>query len=80
MSPWNLKAAYGYSMLYPVTDNFLDGSQLRRRQTGIQPFIKDVIEGKGPAPKNFHQQKTKEMLILSARVLPEQNKDLTIFC
>ncbi|NLY98263.1 MAG: hypothetical protein GX082_12720 [Clostridiaceae bacterium] len=71
------KAAYGYSMLYPVTDNFLDGSRSVEDKLEYNRFIKDVIEGKGPAPKNFHQQKTKEMLdFIRSEFLPEQNKDL----
>lgn len=56
-------ACFGYSMLYPFTDNYIDSneySDIEKKQ--YNQIIRDKIQNKEVHPKSTHQQKTCELL------------------
>lgn len=56
-------ACFGYSMLYPVTDNFIDSKMNSPKdKQEYNQIIRDKIEGKEVHPKSPHQLKTCELL------------------
>jgi len=63
MKPGFSMAGFGYSMLYPFTDNFIDSpeySDLEKRK--YNRIIRDKLEGKEVRPLTLHQKKTCELL------------------
>ncbi len=68
-------AGYGYSMLYPFTDNYIDtvANTLSEKQEYNQ-LIRDTIEGKGVHFKNSYYKKT--YLLLKA-IEKEYNREET---
>ena len=72
-------ACFGYSMLYPFTDNYIDSndySDEEKRQ--YNQIIRDKIEGKVVHPKSIHQKKTCDLLQAIESKHPRKN-DPTIF-
>lgn len=57
------QACFGYSMLYPFTDNYIDNPNITQQQkTAYNQIIHDKIEGKTVCPTSIHTQKTCELL------------------
>jgi hypothetical protein len=77
-SGFNL-AGFGYSMLYPFTDNFIDNinnSALDKLE--YNQIIRDKIQGKEVHPKSIHQQKTCDLLQAIEAEYP-RDIDTTVF-
>lgn len=56
-------AGFGYSMLYPFTDNYIDSrSYTQEDKAAYNQIIRDKIEGKPVSPKTVHQKKTCDLL------------------
>lgn len=56
-------ACFGYSMLYPFTDNYIDSISLSTKQKlEYNQIIRDKIKGKVVYPKTLHEEKTCELL------------------
>ena len=72
-------AGFGYSMLYPFTDNYIDNPQCSDRdKIKYNQIIRDKIEGKKVHPESMHQQKTCELLSAIESEYP-RDSDSTIF-
>lgn len=57
------KACFGYSMLYPYTDNYIDNKNISEEEKKeYNQIIRNKIEGKIVHPKTLHQRKTCELL------------------
>ena len=56
-------AAFGYSMLYPYTDNYIDSPQrTEREKEHYNRLIEDKLQGKRVKPLSRHEKKTEELL------------------
>jgi len=56
-------AGFGYSMLYPFSDNYIDSKKYSAKEKAeYNQIIRDKIEGKEVHPKSIHQIKTCELL------------------
>lgn len=56
-------ACFGYSMLYPFTDNYIDSNQFSDSEKAeYNQIIRDKINGKMVHPNSDHQRKTCELL------------------
>ncbi len=54
---------FGYSMLYPYTDNFLDDPAITEAEKGhYNRFIRDKIKGRPLSPASVHEEKTALLL------------------
>ena len=72
-------AGFGYSMLYPFTDNYIDSINYSdKEKTEYNKIIRDKIEGKEVHPKSMHQRKTCELLQAIESEYPRDN-DSTVF-
>lgn len=72
-------AGFGYSMLYPFTDNFIDNQNYSSKEKNeFNQMIRDKIEGKAVHPTSWHQSKTCELLQAIEAEYPRE-KDKTIF-
>lgn len=72
-------ACFGYSMLYPFTDNYIDSKEYSIEQKiEYNQIIRDKIEGKEIHPKSLHHIKTCELLQAIESEYP-RDKDSTIF-
>ncbi len=72
-------AGFGYSMLYPFTDNFIDSKNYSNEQKSeYNQIIRDKLIGKEVSPKTIHQQKTCELLQSIESDYP-RTADATIF-
>jgi hypothetical protein len=72
-------AGFGYSMLYPFTDNYIDSqSTSEQEKKEYNQIIRDKIEGKEVRPKSEHQFKTCELLQYIESKYPRET-DSTIF-
>ncbi|MEI8199510.1 MAG: hypothetical protein WCG21_05590 [Eubacteriales bacterium] len=72
-------ACFGYSMLYPFTDNYIDNPQCSDLdKIRYNQIIRDKIEGKEVHPESMHQQKTCELLSAIESEYP-RDSDSTIF-
>jgi len=72
-------AGFGYSMLYPFTDNYIDNPQCSDRdKIQYNQIIRDKIAGKEVHPESMHQQKTCELLSAIESEYP-RDSDSTIF-
>jgi hypothetical protein len=70
------QAAFGYSMLYPFTDNFIDNkSNSAKEKKDYNQLIRDHLEGKEPIPSSKHQQKTCELLQAIETVYPRKTQN-----
>lgn len=57
------KAAFGYSMLYPFTDNYIDSKDTTpAEKKEYNELIRNKLEGKEVFPKTAHQKKTCQLL------------------
>lgn len=57
------KACFGYSMLYPFTDNYIDSNEYSDAEKKLyNQIIREKIQGKEIHPTSTHQQKTCELL------------------
>ncbi|MHB8129841.1 MAG: hypothetical protein ACYDEX_12660 [Mobilitalea sp.] len=56
-------AGFGYSMLYPFTDNYIDSTKYSAKEKlAYNQIIRDKIEGKEVHPISIHQRKTCNLL------------------
>lgn len=56
-------AAFGYSMLYPYTDNYIDSPwRTEREKEHFNRLIEDKLKGKRGKPQSGHEKKTVELL------------------
>lgn len=56
-------ACFGYSMLYPFTDNYIDSKQYSAKEKlAYNQIIRDKIEGNDVQPQSLYQKKTCELL------------------
>ena len=56
-------ACFGYSMLYPFTDNYIDSKEHSdEEKQRYNQLIQDKIEGKVVHPKSVHEKKTCDLL------------------
>lgn len=56
-------AGFGYSMLYPFTDNYIDNtSHSPQEKQEYNQFIRDTLNGKKVQPATEHHRKTYELL------------------
>lgn len=56
-------AAFGYSMLYPYTDNYIDSPErTRQEKEHYNRLIADWLKGKAVKPLSVHERKTVELL------------------
>jgi hypothetical protein len=56
-------AGFGYSMLYPFTDNYIDSKTYSPEEKAeYNRLIHDKLEGKDVCPKDVYQKKTCELL------------------
>jgi len=79
MKPGFSMAGFGYSMLYPFTDNYIDSPEYSdREKIAYNRIIRDKIEGKEVHPITLHQQKTCELLSAIESEYP-RDSDATIF-
>ena len=77
-SGFNL-AAFGYSMLYPFTDNYLDNKSLSSEdKKEYNQLIRDKIDGKEIHPQKLHHRKTCDLLQNIEDLYP-RNLDQTIY-
>ena len=67
-------AAFGYSMLYPVTDNYIDsGSFTPEEKQAYNQFIRDTIQGKEVQSVSEHHRKTFDLLKSIEAEYPREN-------
>ena len=72
-------AGFGYSMLYPFTDNYIDSINLSEAEKAeFNQIIRDKIKGNRPHPKCLHQQKTCALLQAIESEYPREN-DTTVY-
>jgi len=72
-------AGFGYSMLYPFTDNYIDNPQCSDLdKIKYNQIIRDKIEGKAVHTESMHQQKTCDLLSAIESEYP-RDSDSTIF-
>jgi len=72
-------ACFGYSMLYPFTDNFIDSKEYSdEEKKQYNQIIRDKIEGKIVHPESTHEEKTCALLQAIESKYP-RNNDSTIF-
>lgn len=73
------QAGFGYSMLYPFTDNYIDSrscSDLEKKE--YNRMIRDKLNGNTVHPANQYQLKTSELLQFIETEYP-RDKDNTVF-
>ena len=57
------QAGFGYSMLYPFTDNYIDNDRITENEKqSYNQLIKDQLQGKTVKPASIHHRKTCELL------------------
>lgn len=72
-------AAFGYSMLYPFTDNYIDSTEISyREKQDYNRLIRETIGGRAVKPLPGHQQKTCELLWMIESKYP-RNEDDSIY-
>lgn len=69
-------AAFGYSMLYPFTDNYIDSTEITDREKhDYNLMIHEIIAGKEVKPLPGHPEKTSDLLGMIADKYPRQEDD-----
>lgn len=64
---------FGYSMLYPFTDNYIDNAEyLPKEKENYNQLIRDKIEGKAVCPDFPHHRKTCELLQMIQEHTPKE--------
>ena len=77
INPGFSKACFGYSMLYPFTDNFIDNPRCSDKdKSEYNQLIRDKIEGKNVHPQSRHSLKTCKLLHMIESAYP-RNVDPT---
>ena len=72
-------ACFGYSMLYPFTDNYIDSQKYSvSDKAEYNRIIRDKITGKEVHPRSQHQLKTCELLGMIESEYPREH-DATVF-
>lgn len=72
-------AGFGYSMLYPFTDNYIDSrTYTLEEKAEYNQIIRDKIEGREVHPTTVHQKKTCDLLQAIESEYPRE-KDNTAF-
>ena len=72
-------ACFGYSMLYPFTDNYIDSQNYSiSDKTEYNRIIQDKLTGKAVHPRSQHQLKTCELLGMIESEYPRE-LDSTVF-
>jgi len=72
-------ACFGYSMLYPFTDNYIDSNEYSdEEKQQYNQIIRDKIKGKVIHPTSVHQERTCDLLHSIESRYPRQT-DSTIF-
>lgn len=67
-------ACFGYSMLYPFTDNYIDSKEPSNQEKAeYNRMIRDKIEGKEVHPSSLLQQKTCDLLQMIETVYPRED-------
>ena len=70
------KAGFGYSMLYPFTDNYIDSGELSsEKKKEYNELIRDKILGKEIHPGGRHDKKTCDLLQAIASDYPREKDD-----
>ncbi len=70
------KAGFGYSMLYPFTDNYIDNNKRSpEEKLEYNQLIRDKILGNAIQPKNLHHHKTCDLLQAIASEYPRDKDD-----
>ncbi len=68
-------AGFGYSMLYPFTDNYIDGGRTAGEKQEYNQLIRDKLMGKEVHPRCEHHKKTCELLQAIASQYPREKDD-----
>ena len=72
-------AIFGYSMLYPFTDNYIDSKSVSSLDKEVyNQIIRDKIAGRTVSPRTSHQEKTCELLSMIESRYPREN-DSTVY-
>ncbi len=62
------EACYGYSMLYPFTDNYIDNNSCSREEKfRYNSLIRNYLKGEDPLPSSEHDEKTLYFLSLAGK-------------
>ncbi|MDF2821429.1 MAG: hypothetical protein K0R15_1870 [Clostridiales bacterium] len=70
-------ACFGYSMLYPFTDNYIDSKKYSNKQKAeYNQIIRDKIVGKEIHPDSIHQQKTCDLLQMIESKYPRNDNPM----
>lgn len=79
-SPGLNTAAFGYSMLYPFTDNYIDSPVIPESEKAkYNQLIREVIEGKTVCADGQHQKKTCELLqMIESKYPRDRNTNLYV--
>lgn len=62
LTPRCSPAILGYSLLYPYTDNFLDGGQSDAKKQSFNRLIRSILEGRPVRPSGRLQRRTASLL------------------
>ena len=69
-------AAFGYSMLYPFTDNYIDNKACTEKdKEAYNHMIQQRLEGKPVQPSTVHQQKTCDLLQAIESEYPREQEE-----
>ncbi len=72
-------ACFGYSMLYPFTDNYIDSlNHTFDEKREYNRIIRDTIEGRDAGPKTPHQMKTCLLLQMIEAAYP-RDRDISVY-
>lgn len=71
-------AIFGYSMLYPITDNYIDSARSSDQKHAYNMMIRDKIKGIPVSPESSHDILTCKLLSYIESVYPH-DKDADIF-
>lgn len=70
------QAGFGYSMLYPFTDNYIDSNQRTpEEKLEYNQLIRNKILGNPTSPRNLHHRKTCDLLQAIASEYPRDKDD-----
>ncbi len=72
------RAGFGYSMLYPFTDNFIDNSNTTSAEKAeYNQIIRDKLKGKKVFPSTTHHKKTCALLDDIETIFPRETHPMT---
>ncbi len=67
-------AIFGYSMLYPVADNFIDSNKSNDEKYAYHMMMRDKINGVPTSPISFHDIQTCKLLSYIETVYPREKE------